>query len=215
MKSISKLHYITQDLDHVSHQELTLEACKAGVKLIQLRMKQIPESHRLEIAKETKSICLKYGTQLIVNDYLDLALAVDADGVHLGQGDTDHQKARQKFGSSKIIGGTAYSLDEARMLANQGIVDYIGLGNYRKTRTKPEIKNFLSLSEIQSLTTELQMSTHKPIPVIVIGGIKESDVIPLLNAGAHGIAVASLISESKNKTQAIENLYNSLTSLKP
>ncbi|MDR6300972.1 thiamine phosphate synthase [Mesonia maritima] len=205
MKS-SRIHYITQDMPNKTHQQLALEACQAGVELVQLRLKEMEKREMLEIALETQNICKQFNATLVINDHLDLAIAIDADGVHLGNDDVDHETARKEFGENKIIGATAYNESEALYHQQRGIADYMGLGTFRKTRTKPEIKNFLSLQQIKSLIDQQKQLDHHPIPLLVIGGVKISDIKPLLSAGVYGIAIASLINESEDKKSIYRNI---------
>jgi len=203
---ISRIHYITQDMPDRTHQQLALEACQAGVDLVQLRLKNMEKSEMLKIARETQKICNRYRATLIINDHLNIALEIDADGIHLGNGDLDHEIARKELGEDKILGGTAYNEIEAEFHQSKGIVDYIGLGTFRQTRTKPEIKDFLSLQEIGQLITRLQQVQGRTIPLLVIGGIRIADIAPLLEVGVHGIAIASLINESSDKASIFKSI---------
>lgn len=205
---ISRIHFITQNMPNKTHQQLALEACEAGVDLVQLRLKDMERSEMLDIALETQKICRHFDAALIINDHLDIALEIDADGVHLGNGDMNHKIARKELGINKIIGATAYTEREAKFHQSNGIADYIGLGTFRKTRTKPEIENFLSLDEIGQLVTTLQQMEPPSIPLVVIGGIRIDDIIPLLSVGVHGIAIASLMNESKDKPLTFLKIKN-------
>lgn len=206
MKPILKIHYITQDIPGISHPQLAKEACEAGLSLIQLRLKDRPRSEVLSIALETKAICDHYGASLVINDYLDIAIEIDADGVHLGNSDIDHKTARKKLGNKKIIGGTAYNKAEAISLVRTGIVDYIGLGTYKKTKTKPELTEFLTIVQIKDLIQELDIQSNTHIPIIIIGGIEVLDIRSLLRVGAHGIAIASLVNLSGNKVEIVKRI---------
>lgn len=204
--SISRIHFITQNIPNKTHQQLALEACEAGVDLVQLRLKEMERSEMLDIALETQKICRHFDATLIINDHLDIALEIDADGVHLGNGDIEHGIARKELGINKIIGATAYNEREAKFHQSNGIADYIGLGTFRKTRTKPEIEDFLSLDEIGQLVTNLEKMDTPTIPLLVIGGIRLDDITPLLSVGIHGIAIASLINESENKELTLKTI---------
>lgn len=205
-KRISRIHYITQDMPHSSHQQLALEACKAGVDLVQLRLKNRAYTEMRTIATEIKAICQHFDATFIINDHLDLALELDVDGVHLGNSDMDHELARKALGPDKIIGGTAYTLEEAVVHQSKGLVDYMGLGTFRRTRTKPEIQEFLSLHAIGQLVEQLKRMEGPDIPILVIGGIRLEDISPLLSVGTYGIALASMINESANKLQTYTSI---------
>lgn len=206
---IARLHYITQDIEGISHSQLIYEACKAGIELVQLRIKNQPFDEHLRIAREAKLICQQYGVQLIINDSVEIAYAVKADGVHLGNTDMTPTLARQRLGIHKLIGATAYSAEEATNHQRVGIADYIGLGTFRPTQTKPEITTFLTLEDITRL-----IGSHPAFslscPIIAIGGIRLTDIQPLLQAGVHGIAVASLINQAIDKPVITKAIYQYL-----
>ncbi|WP_200978189.1 thiamine phosphate synthase [Echinicola sp. 20G] len=204
----SRIHYITQSMPNKSHQQLALDACQAGVKLVQLRLKDTEAKEMFEIALETQKICNRFEAKLIINDHLDLAISIDADGVHLGNEDTDHEVARKELGQNKIIGATAYNEKDMIYHQQRGYADYIGLGTFRKTATKPEIKEFLSLLEIKALIDKQKQNYDKPIPLLVIGGVKITDIPPLLSIGVYGIAIASLLNESDDKKMTFEKILN-------
>ena len=202
-------------MPEISHQQLALEACKAGVDLVQLRLKNMERAMMLSIATETKEICKKYKASFIINDHLDIALEVDADGVHLGNSDLDHFTARKELGASKILGATAYNAKEAKAHQLKGLADYIGLGTFRKTRTKPEITDFLTLDQVASLISGMAKMNPPTIPILVIGGIRLQDIPPLLSVGAYGVAIASLINQSKNKSLMLKQIQEAFASLNP
>ncbi len=206
MNAIPNFHYITQDISGISHEQLAEKACRAGVPLVQLRLKDIPKATIKKTALAVKQICHHYGALFIVNDYLDIALEVDADGVHLGQSDDDHFKARLALGPEKIIGGTAYSLAEAMAHFQKQVVNYIGVGNFRFTSTNPEIKEMISIAELAHITAISKTLAYQ-IPIVVIGGIQLTDLPLLKTAGVHGIAVASLINQAKQPEQIITQFH--------
>lgn len=195
---ISRLHYLTQDVHNISHQELAEIACKNGIRWIQLRVKNKSHEEWLQIAKEVKSVCDKYQTILIINDNAEIAKEIDADGVHLGKNDMSVAEARAILGKDKIIGGTANTVEDIEYLQSAG-VDYIGLGPYKFTETK---KNLNSIVGLQGYSAMLQFY-NSTIPVIAIGGIQLEDVQPLMNTGVYGIAVSSAINLADNKPKVI------------
>lgn len=205
---IAKLHYISQETDEKGHLENIDEACAAGVDWIQLRVKDKPVEEIERMALGAKAICEIYGARLIINDHVEIARSIGADGVHLGKEDTAPAEAREILGKEAIIGGTANSLDDIRELAKTG-VDYIGLGPYRFTSTKKNLSPVLGLEGYQELMSDL---TNKgiDIPIVAIGGIQVSDIAPILNTGVYGIAVASLINKTQEKKKITVQILNCL-----
>ena len=193
-------------MEDKTHQQLALEACKAGVKLVQLRLKDMEKSEMLTIALGTKTICDYFNVTFIINDHLEIAQEVDADGVHLGNEDIDHEIARKELGKDKIIGATAYTEKEVIFHQSREFADYIGLGTYRKTRTKPEIKEFVTLEQIRKMIGKLKLSNRYRIPLLVIGGIRMDDIPLLLSAGVYGIAIASLLNHSPDKSHTMNEI---------
>jgi thiamine-phosphate pyrophosphorylase len=192
MKKIDRLHYITQDLLHISHAEMARKACMGGVKWVQLRVKNKSHSEWISIALEVQKVCAEFGAKLIINDNVALAKEIGADGVHLGKIDMKPKEARAILGDSFIIGGTANSMEDAVYLSTQAI-DYIGLGPFRFTTTKQNLAPVLGaegIKEIVNVVTQL--------PIIAIGGITIKDTKELLETGAHGIAVSSTINLADN-----------------
>jgi thiamine-phosphate pyrophosphorylase len=199
LANISQFHYITQDLPDISHAELIEIACEAGVRWVQLRAKNKPYDEWLQIAEEARSITIKYEAILVINDNLEIARQVYADGVHLGRNDMPVREARKIAGPDMIIGGTANTLEDVLSLQEQG-ADYIGLGPFRFTSTKENLSPLLGLSGYEKLSTfNFQFS----IPVIAIGGIQVEDVQPLLQTGIHGVAVSSAINLANDKPAAV------------
>ena len=207
-KYISHFQYITQDIEGVSHQELTMNACTAGVDWVQLRIKNKTYNEWLDIALKTEKICRKYHAKFIVNDNVGIAKAVKADGVHLGKIDLDPREARQLLGSNAIIGGTANSFEDIKQLVDAG-VDYIGLGPFRFTATKENLSPVLGINGYEQIVAQCRKSGIT-IPIIAIGGITVEDVKPLMENGAYGIAVSSAINKSNNISETVKQFQNNL-----
>ena len=138
-KTISNFHYITQDIDELSHVELIELACDAGIDWIQLRVKSKTDAVCKQIALEAKTICAKYGAALIINDNVELAMEIDADGVHLGKEDMSPLEAREILGDDFLIGGTANTIDDIKKLSNE-------LGQINRDLEDKEMR-WLELSE--------------------------------------------------------------------
>jgi len=165
-------------------EEMTIAALKAGVVCVQYREKEKTRREIFNEAMSLRRLTGEYGASFIVNDHADIALAVNADGVHLGQDDLPLPEARKIMGK-KIIGISTHSLSEA-VEASAGGADYIGFGPVFHTATKDagEPKGVEMLNEIKSRVT---------IPVIAIGGITIGNLPFVLKAGADGVAMASAI----------------------
>jgi thiamine-phosphate pyrophosphorylase len=211
-KQISPLHYITQDLPGKSHPELVRNACMAGVVWVQLRIKNKPYDEWLNIAEQVVSVCRNYNVRLIINDNVSIAGAIKADGVHLGKTDMSPLDARKKLGDNVIIGGTANTFEDIKILASAG-VDYIGLGPYRFTTTKENLSPLLGLERYKSITEQCRKNGIT-IPIIAIGGIKIEDVNLLMESGVYGIAVSSAINKSTTITETVKQFQKSINFIK-
>jgi thiamine-phosphate pyrophosphorylase len=208
---ISKLHYISQELNGKSHPQLIEEACDAGASWVQLRMKGKSYEEALNIAHAAKEICQKYKAVFIINDHVAIAKEVKADGVHLGKMDMSPVKAREILGTDYIIGGTSNTIEDVRVL-NQAKVDYIGLGPFRFTSTKENLSPVLGLEGYQKLLKQCN-EENISIPVIAIGGITKGDIPELLKAGIHGVAISSLINQSESKKGLVTLLMETLQAI--
>jgi thiamine-phosphate pyrophosphorylase len=205
---ISKLHYITQELEDQSHNELAETACLAGIDWVQLRIKNKSYEQQFKIATITKTICKKTDTKLIINDNVMLAKEIGANGVHLGKTDMNPVEARQILGDNFIIGGTANTFEDIEHLASAR-VDYIGLGPFRFTSTKENLSPILGLDGYKMIITKCK-EKGIGIPIISIGGIRTEDVISLIETGVYGVAVSSAINLSKNKKEVVNEFWNNL-----
>lgn len=160
-------------------------AIKGGATFIQLREKNLDEAHFLEEAKEIKELCKKYQVPFVINDNVDIALAMNADGVHVGQSDMEAGAVREKLGPDKIIGVSAQTVEQA-LLAEQKGADYLGVGAVFPTGSKDDAV------EVSHETLKAICEAVK-IPVIAIGGISTGNVMELSGSGICGIAVISAI----------------------
>ena len=195
-KPIAQLEYITRDAEkHILVKEVEL-ACSGGVRWVQLRLKNRSEADIISIAKEVKAICKKYNSVFIINDYVNVSIEVDADGVHLGKSDMSFLGARKLLGDGKIIGGSTNSFEDILNL-NDLDLDYVGLGPFRFTTTKENLNPLLGEEGIQHVMKQVK-NNNIQIPIIAIGGIQLGDVASLINYGVHGVAVSSAISDSEN-----------------
>ena len=198
---ISKLHYITQEIEGKTHLQLIEEACGADVKWIQLRLKDKSDHEHIEIAGKALEICKTNGVKLIINDNVLVAKEVGADGVHLGKEDMPITEARKILGNKIIIGGTANTFEDVKALVLAG-VDYVGLGPFRFTSTKKKLSPVLGLEGYDSIMQKCK-EENLTIPVIAIGGIVPQDVRKILNTGIYGFAVAGYMNHAKNMKSAM------------
>ena len=172
------------------------EAIKGGVKIVQLREKNISTKDFYEKALKVKEICKNHGALFIINDRLDIAQVVGADGVHLGQSDMPIEKAREILKDEFLIGATARNVEEAKRAELLG-ADYIGSGAIFGTNTKDNAKK-LEMEELKKIVASVK------IPVFAIGGINIDNVSSLKNIGLQGICAVSGILSEKDCKKAVD-----------
>ena len=193
--------YLVTDRDLLKGRNLTKvieEAIIGGTSIVQLREKCASSLEFYEIAKEVKKITDKYNVPLIINDRIDIALAIDASGVHLGQSDIPCSIARKILPKGKIIGVSAHNLKEAEKALKDG-ADYLGCGAVFNTSTKKDVTT-LSYEGLKEITDNIN------IPVVAIGGINENNIMTLKGSGINGVAVVSSIIGKENVKGASEKL---------
>jgi thiamine-phosphate diphosphorylase len=195
-KTIARLHYVTHETPQRDLIQDVGLACKGGVRWVQLRLKNKSENDIISIAKEVKTICKQFSAVFIINDHVNVAIEVDADGIHLGKQDVSINEARKLLGKEKIIGGSTNSCEDI-LKASEYDVDYVGLGPFRFTTTKENLNPVLGEAGIRAILEKVR-SAKIQIPVIAIGGIKLSDIENLMQAGVYGVAVSSAINDSDN-----------------
>lgn len=178
-------------------------ACRGGVAMVQYRCKAGNDLERLQDAVALKQLCHRHGALFIVNDRIDLALAVDADGVHLGQDDLPPAIARRLLGADRLIGRSTHSLDQVQQAQSEPI-DYIGLGPVHTTAVKPE-RTAIGLGTIEAA---LPLS-H--LPVFAIGGINSENLPSLMASGCGRIAVIGAVMSAPDSAQACRELLQTLS----
>jgi thiamine-phosphate pyrophosphorylase len=203
---ISKLQYITNGDSETSILNEVKAAVDAKIDWVQLRIKD-PNLDFLSIAEKVKKIC-KNKAVLIINDDIEIALTIDADGVHLGLDDTPIQQARKMLGRYKIIGGTANTLTDCLNRQADG-ADYIGLGPYRNTTTKSKLSPILGLNGYETILPLDNGEIY--LPVVAIGGILVEDIDELMQkTRVHGIAVSGLIKNATDKKKLVGQIHKKL-----
>ncbi|SCJ50934.1 Thiamine-phosphate synthase [uncultured Eubacterium sp.] len=161
------------------------KALKGGATFMQLREKKLEEAKFMEEAKEIKALCAQYDVPFVINDNVDLAVSMDADGVHVGQSDMAAGDVRAKIGPDKILGVSAHTVEQAKLAEAQG-ADYLGVGAVFPTGSKDDA------DEVRHETLK-EICQSVNIPVIAIGGITEENTPRLSGSGICGIAVISAI----------------------
>lgn len=161
------------------------QAIKAGVTFVQLREKDLDFDEFLSQAREIKRVTDRYGVPFVINDNIDVALACDADGVHVGQSDMAAMDVRRRMGEDKLIGVSAQTVEQA-LLAEKNGADYLGVGAMFTTSTKLDA-NEVTFDTLKAICDAVS------IPVVAIGGINEGNISKLSGCGTAGTAVVSAI----------------------
>lgn len=196
----SRLYFIT-DSTNYSEEEFLIrveQALKGGITLLQLREKEKSTREYIELAEKVHTLAKNYNVPLIIDDRVDVALAVDAEGVHVGASDMPVATARKLMGENKIVGATAKTVPWAKEAYEQG-ADYLGVGAIYPTTTK--VKTVLT-----STDTLRDICSAVPIPVNAIGGLNKDNIDVLEGIPIAGICVVSAIMKADNPKTAAEEL---------
>lgn len=175
------------------------EMIKGGIKIVQYRAKTKDTREKVKEAREIRELCRKNGVIFIVNDNVDIALLVDADGVHIGQSDIDAVSARKLLGDNKIIGVSARNLQEAKIAKENG-ADYLGIGAMFSTSTKSDAK-LVSFNTLEEIIKEVNL------PFVLIGGITLDNVKKLKHFKPDGYALVSGILGTDDISKRVEKWY--------
>ncbi len=178
--------------------------CRGGVRWIQLRMKESSDSEMLAVGRRVKEICRRYSAIFIVNDRVEIARALDSDGVHLGKSDMNPIEARKILGEEKIIGATCNTFEDLKERSCEG-VDYVGLGPYRFTTTKRNLSPTLGLEGYLDICTKARESGIE-LPIYAIGGITEEDIPSLFTRGISGVAISGAILNAPDIEEGTEEM---------
>lgn len=174
------------------------EAIQAGTTFVQLREKELSPEAFLSLGKEIKAVTNRYHIPFVINDNVEIALACQADGVHVGQDDMSACDVREKIGLDKILGVSVQTVEQA-VAAQQNGADYLGVGAVFSTSTKPD-------ADTVSLDTLRAICKAVSIPVVAIGGINKGNMLKLSGTGIDGIAVVSAIFAQKDIAGATKEL---------
>lgn len=199
------LYLVTDNSDDVERFLNTIEeAIKGGTTVVQIREKTAETLDFYNLALKVKDITTKYNVPLIINDRVDVALAIDADGVHVGQSDMPCDVTRKLIGEDKILGVSAATIEEARK-AEKDSADYIGTGAVFPTQTKDDAPK-ITKDDLKEIVDSID------IPVVAIGGITLENAHELNDTGIAGLSVVSAIMSSDNpkkSSQELLNIFNS------
>jgi thiamine-phosphate pyrophosphorylase len=189
----------------LSHAEQVRRLAAGGASLIQLREKRLSSRNLYREAENTLKVAHELGVKLIINDRVDLALAIQADGVHLGQDDLAPVAARQLLGPDAIIGHSTHNLAQARE-AVQLPIDYLAFGPIFPTGTKSDTSPVVGLAALKEVRTAIDKK-----PLVAIGGINSENAFDVIRHGADAVAVIScLLSEPTSISVRTSNLFKTL-----
>lgn len=201
MKKENLLLYAVTDRRWANKQSLKEQielSLKGGVTFLQLREKNLSEEEFLKEAREIKALAKEYKVPFIINDNVDVAMKVDAEGVHVGQDDRDAKEVRKIIGKNKILGVSAQTIKQAIKAEKDG-ADYIGVGAVFPTGTKKDAEN-LSIEILKKICQSVT------IPVVAIGGITKENILKLKGSNIAGVALVSAIFASKDIKQDCQKL---------
>lgn len=204
-----KLQFITHPSTAMTMGEEAEEVLRGGGRWIQLRHKDAPSATLIREGEEVGRLCREYGATFIVDDHVELAGRLKADGVHLGKNDMPVAEARRILGPGKIIGATANEFADIERAWLDG-ADYIGLGPFRFTTTKERLSPILGLEGYSRVVGQCR-AAGITLPIVAIGGIAEDDIPSILDAGPAGVAISSTIlgaSSPQEKTAQILEIIN-------
>lgn len=188
-----------------SLEEVVSQALAGGVSMVQLREKTAPTREIVELARALKKICAPQGVPLIINDRLDVALAAEADGAHVGQSDMHWRDARGLLGPEKILGLTIDTMQELRDAAGAD-VDYLGVGPIFPTKTKVDAAKDWGMEQFAAARGETTL------PYVGIGSVNAGNAAEVIAAGADGVAVVSAICSADSPQEAAHKLAQAVQS---
>lgn len=198
------VQFITHYTERYSYIDSAELALKGGCKWVQLRMKDANKELIYNTALQVKALCQKYGATFIIDDHVDIAKSIGADGVHLGKLDMPIAEARKLLGDKFLIGGTANTFQDIKNHYEAG-ADYIGCGPLRYTTTKSNLAPILGYDGYQKIIKEIK-AAQIDIPIVAIGGITESDIAHLMQIGLNGIALSGSILSANNPIKEMNNI---------
>lgn len=198
------IQFITHEMDNVSYVEGARMALEGGCRWIQLRMKDASDDEVRKAAAEIQPMCKAHDAIFLLDDRVELAKELKADGVHLGKNDMPVDEARRVLGEDYIIGGTANTFEDIERLARQG-ADYIGCGPFRFTTTKKNLAPVLGIEGYREIIKKME-EAGIDLPVVAIGGITAEDIDDILSTGVRGIAVSGTVLRAENPVEEMKQI---------
>jgi thiamine-phosphate pyrophosphorylase len=207
-KFIEKLHFITHDIDLLSHVEQAQIACEAGAKWIQYRCLTKSDDELLQDINAIAEICDDWGATLIVTDHIHLNGKADIQGFHIEDMDADFTVLRAQLGEAVTIGGSANTVIGLERLYEEG-ADYAGFGPFSTTTTKP---NDYAMLGVEGYAMAMQILKEKAIdlPVLAVGGVTLQDIDALMGTGIFGIAASAAINQADHMRDAYLEFYDKI-----
>jgi len=207
-KFIEKLHFITHDIEQLTHVEQAGIACEAGAKWIQYRCLTKNDEELLEDINMIAEICDDWGATLIVTDHIHLNGKADIQGFHIEDMDADFTKLREQLGEAVTLGGSSNTIEGLIRLADEG-ADYAGFGPFRETTTKPNNAPHIGLNGYRKAITTLNQK-EITLPVLAVGGVTSNDIEPLIETGVFGIAASAAINQAEDMRAAYLTFYDKI-----
>lgn len=202
------LQLITHYTEKYSYLDSIHIALEGGCKWIQLRMKNASSEEILPIALEALTLCRKYNATFIIDDHVEIAKQIKADGVHLGKLDMPITEARKILGKDFIIGGTANTFEDVLMHHEAG-ADYIGCGPFRFTTTKKNLSPVLGLKGYHRIVSQME-EKNIHLPIVAIGGITKEDIPSLMQTGISGIAISGSILRAEHPIEEMKEIIKTI-----
>lgn len=201
---MKQVQFITHKNDRFSYVDGARMALEGGCRWIQLRMKDATDDEVCEAAAAIQPLCREHEAIFLLDDRVELAKELKADGVHLGCNDMPVSEARRVLGEEFIIGGTANTFDDVERLWREG-ADYIGCGPFRFTTTKANLSPVLGLDGYRSIITRMD-AAGIDLPVVAIGGILCDDIPAVMSTGVHGIALSGAVLDAENPVEEMRRI---------
>ena len=198
------IQFITHETETVGYVEGARMALEGGCRWIQLRMKDASDDEVRKAAAEIQPMCKAHDAIFLLDDRVEVAKELKADGVHLGKNDMPVDEARRVLGEEFIIGGTANTFEDIEHLARQG-ADYIGCGPFRFTTTKKNLAPVIGIEGYRDIIEKMK-AAGIDLPVVAIGGITADDIDDILATGVRGIAVSGTVLRAENPVAMMKQI---------